>query len=71
MASVRRGSLGQVDDKTTHPVVVDMPEISKTHMGGTMRLGLRTTVFKKDCPISMLHRHNSCFPHMWLRGPVW
>lgn len=25
-----------------------MPEISKTHMGGTMRLGLRPTVFGPD-----------------------
>lgn len=25
-----------------------MPEISKTHMGGTMRLGLRPTVFEED-----------------------
>jgi CTP synthase len=25
--------------------VIFMPEISKTHMGGTMRLGLRPTVF--------------------------
>jgi CTP synthase len=28
------------------PVVIFMPEISKTHMGGTMRLGLRPTVFQ-------------------------
>ncbi|KAL1687585.1 CTP synthase N-terminus-domain-containing protein [Schizophyllum commune] len=28
------------------PVIVFMPEISKTHMGGTMRLGLRPTVFQ-------------------------
>ena len=25
-----------------------MPEVSKTHMGGTMRLGLRPTVFTDD-----------------------
>lgn len=25
-----------------------MPEISKTHLGGTMRLGLRPTVFQRD-----------------------
>ncbi|KAJ3513143.1 hypothetical protein NLJ89_g3109 [Agrocybe chaxingu] len=29
-----------------HPVVIFMPEISTTHMGGTMRLGLRPTVFE-------------------------
>ncbi|TFK21755.1 CTP synthase [Coprinopsis marcescibilis] len=30
-----------------HPVIIFMPEISKTHMGGTMRLGLRPTVFEQ------------------------
>ena len=25
-----------------------MPEVSKTHMGGTMRLGLRPTIFTED-----------------------
>ena len=29
-----------------HPIVIFMPEISRTHMGGTMRLGLRPTVFE-------------------------
>ena len=32
---------------TPDPVVMFMPEGSKTHMGGTMRLGLRRTVFHK------------------------
>jgi len=35
----------ELDNKAEHPVVIFMPEISKTHMGGTMRLGLRPTVF--------------------------
>jgi CTP synthase len=30
---------------STHPVIVFMPEISRTHMGGTMRLGMRRTYF--------------------------
>jgi anthranilate/para-aminobenzoate synthase component II len=33
----------EFDDKTQHPVVMFMPEISQTHMGGTMRLGSRAT----------------------------
>ena len=33
---------------TPNPVVVYMPEISKTHLGGTMRLGLRPTFFDED-----------------------
>lgn len=31
---------------TKQPLIIFMPEISKTHMGGTMRLGLRPTVFE-------------------------
>jgi len=33
-----------------------MPEISKTLMGGTMRLGLRPTVFEPDTERSKLRR---------------
>ncbi|KAI0694967.1 CTP synthase [Cytidiella melzeri] len=33
---------------TKQPLIIFMPEISKTHMGGTMRLGLRPTVFEPD-----------------------
>ena len=28
-----------------HPMVIDMPEFNPGQMGGTMRLGLRNTVF--------------------------
>ncbi|GHJ84235.1 hypothetical protein NliqN6_0637 [Naganishia liquefaciens] len=55
---------------TPHPTIVFMPEISKTHLGGTMRLGLRPTVFDKgteqfkirrlyggEDPIWERHRH--------------
>lgn len=35
-------------EDTTDPVVVYMPEISRTHLGGTMRLGLRPTLFSED-----------------------
>lgn len=37
---------------TPHRVVVYMPEISKTHMGGTMRLGSRKTIFTDLTSIS-------------------
>jgi CTP synthase len=43
---------------TPHPTIVFMPEISKTHLGGTMRLGLRPTVFDKGtekCKIRRLY----------------
>lgn len=35
----------EFDEDTTHPVVIFMPEIDKTTMGGTMRLGARKTKF--------------------------
>ncbi|KAM5533563.1 hypothetical protein V8D89_012779 [Ganoderma adspersum] len=38
----------EFDEKTPHPIIIFMPEISRTHMGGTMRLGLRPTVFDAD-----------------------
>ncbi|XP_058451431.1 CTP synthase [Malaya genurostris] len=38
----------EVDADTKHPLVIDMPEHHPGMMGGTMRLGKRTTIFKKD-----------------------
>ena len=38
----------ELDKETPHPVVIFMPEISKSHMGGTMRLGSRETIFTPD-----------------------
>ncbi|KJA26767.1 hypothetical protein HYPSUDRAFT_35913 [Hypholoma sublateritium FD-334 SS-4] len=36
---------GEFNANAENPLVIFMPEISTTHMGGTMRLGLRPTVF--------------------------
>ncbi|KAF8340913.1 CTP synthase [Amanita rubescens] len=38
---------GEFDPEAKDPIIVFMPEISRTHMGGTMRLGLRPTVFEE------------------------
>ncbi|MCO5609439.1 hypothetical protein L7F22_063665 [Adiantum nelumboides] len=35
----------ELDPDCKDPVVIYMPEISKTHLGGTMRLGLRPSLF--------------------------
>jgi len=46
----------EFNEDTPHPVVVFMPEISKTHMGGTMRLGTKPTPFLvDDCRIRRLY----------------
>ncbi|RAH14898.1 MAG: hypothetical protein CMB56_004335 [Methanobacteriota archaeon] len=34
----------EFNDNTPYPVIIYMPEISKTHLGGTMRLGSRKTI---------------------------
>ncbi|RIA89200.1 CTP synthase [Glomus cerebriforme] len=36
----------EFDKHAKHQVVINMPEISTTHLGGTMRLGLRPTIFQ-------------------------
>ena len=38
----------ELNPKTAHPVVIEMPEHNPGDLGGTMRLGLRETVFGKN-----------------------
>ncbi len=46
----------EFDEDTPNPAVVFMPEISKTHMGGTMRLGTKPTPFLvDDCKMRRLY----------------
>ncbi|KAF5370385.1 hypothetical protein D9758_006902 [Tetrapyrgos nigripes] len=44
--NISTATSAEFDPETKTPAVIFMPEISKTHMGGTMRLGLRPTVFE-------------------------
>ena len=44
----------ELDDKTTDPVVIYMPEIDRASLGGTMRLGLRPTLFQPQSEWSKL-----------------
>jgi len=46
----------EFDKNTPHPLVVFMPEVSRTHMGGTMRLGSRRTVLSRPaCKTAQLY----------------
>lgn len=46
----------EFDPNTKSPCVIFMPEGSKTHMGGTMRLGSRRTYFQtKECKSAKLY----------------
>ena len=38
----------EINPNTTFPVVIDMPEHTSGDLGGTMRLGKRTTIFKNQ-----------------------
>lgn len=49
------------------PVIVFMPEISKTYMGGTMRLGLRPTVFEPGTEESLARKLYAGAPTIWER----
>ncbi|GJJ72114.1 CTP synthase [Entomortierella parvispora] len=46
----------ELEPETKLPVVVYMPEISKTHLGGTMRLGLRPTEFQAGTEESTIRK---------------
>jgi len=47
----------EIDPATPHPVVVFMPEGSKTHKGGTMRLGTRRTILETvECIAAKLYQ---------------
>ncbi len=46
----------EFDEETPHPAVIFMPEGSRTHMGGTMRLGSRQTNLQtEDCAAFRLY----------------
>jgi len=52
----------EFDENTPHPAIVFMPEISKTHMGGTMRLGTKPTPFLvENCKMKRLYGNQ---PHV-------
>nr|XP_033510274.1 CTP synthase-like isoform X4 [Nicotiana tomentosiformis] len=62
----------EFDPQTPERVVIFMPEGSKTHMGSTMRLGSRRTLFQTpDCITAKLYRfymssfHSITIQNMW------
>jgi CTP synthase len=44
----------ELDERTSHPMIVFMPEIDKVNLGGTMRLGARPTIFQENSEWSKL-----------------
>ncbi|KAJ0017766.1 hypothetical protein Pint_11685 [Pistacia integerrima] len=57
---LRDANSTEFDVNCKNPCVIFMPEGSKTHMGGTMRLGSRRTHFQvKDCKSAKLYGNKS------------
>ncbi|XP_044509737.1 CTP synthase-like isoform X2 [Mangifera indica] len=57
---LRDANSTEFDVNTKNPCVIFMPEGSKTHMGGTMRLGSRRTYFQvNDCKSAKLYGNKS------------
>ncbi|TKY58503.1 CTP synthase [Spatholobus suberectus] len=53
---VKDANSTEFDPRTKSPYIIFMPEGSKTHMGGTMRLGSRRTYFQtKECKSARLY----------------
>ena len=48
MSALIEANSGEFSGGDDDSVIIFMPEISRTHMGGTMRLGLRPTVFTES-----------------------
>lgn len=57
----------ELQPATPDPVIIFMPEISKTHLGGTMRLGLRPTVFQPDTEWSQVRQLYGGAEMIWER----
>ena len=58
----------EFDEHTVNPVIIFMPEISRTQMGGTMRLGLRPTVFDSESKSwSKIRKLYGGAPKIWER----
>lgn len=53
--------------ETPNPAIIFMPEISKTHLGGTMRLGLRPTIFEPQTEKSQIRRLYGSEESVWER----
>jgi CTP synthase len=56
VCGIAHATSAEIDEHCAEPVVIYMPEVDKTKLGGTMRLGLRPTVFQEGSEWSKLRR---------------
>lgn len=56
VCDIPNASSVELNEKCLDPVVIFMPEIDKVNLGGTMRLGLRPTLFQEGSEWSRLRQ---------------
>ncbi|KAJ3135195.1 CTP synthase ura7 [Physocladia obscura] len=56
VCDLEKANSTELDEDTPNDVVIFMPEITTTHLGGTMRLGTKETVFGKGTETSAIRR---------------
>ena len=56
VCKITKADSTEFEERTEDPMIINMPEISKTILGGTMRLGLRNTIFQNDSEWSKLRK---------------
>lgn len=56
VCDLKDANSSEIDPATEHPVVINMPEISTTQLGGTMRLGDRVTLFQPNTESSPIRK---------------
>ncbi len=56
VCGLKEASSVEIDERTKDPVVIFMPEINKDKLGGTMRLGLRPTLWQEGSGWSKIRR---------------
>ncbi|KAK9675200.1 CTP synthase ura7 [Basidiobolus ranarum] len=56
VCGIKDGHSEEFVEDAPHSIAIYMPEISKTHLGGTMRLGARPTIFQEGSESSKIRR---------------
>ncbi|KAJ9064233.1 CTP synthase ura7 [Entomophthora muscae] len=56
VVGIKDAESAEFNEEAASPLIVFMPEISKTHMGGTMRLGERPTLFQENTEPSTIRK---------------
>ena len=68
VCEITKANSTEFDERTEDPMIINMPEISKTTLGGTMRLGLRNTIFQEGSDWSKVRNLYAKMTNQLLNG---